>query len=113
MEVDVRDHNLRNPPHPPRFRLYQLLPLPLKRPRPRTSIRGSRPPAFLSSKEYRMKRLVAALALASLILSLSKDCAPAFGQSTKAQFQNQDGSLSPGVVVECPDPAAAGKATAC
>ena len=57
-----------------------------------------------------MKRLFAALLLAVLTPGFPKG---ALGQGTKAQFANQDGSLSPGVVMECPDPAAAGKTIAC
>src|SRR5947207_2039561 len=50
--------------------------------------------------------LAPALALVAL-------CSPALGQTTRAQYANQDGSVSPGVTVQCPDPNNAGKSTAC
>jgi hypothetical protein len=43
-------------------------------------------------------------------------CLAPFGadaQTTKAQYSNQDGSVSPGVTVQCPDPNNAGKSYPC
>lgn len=52
-------------------------------------------------------RLLAALAL----VCLAPPCAAA--QTTKAQYANQDGSQSPGVTIQCPDPNNAGKSYPC